>query len=87
VIASPKTYDFDFAVVGGGLAGSSAAISLAKRGHSVILFERETFPRFHIGDEIVRVASPKDVDLIASRGFGSRSARNRHPEAQAKDLA
>ncbi|HEY4282794.1 MAG TPA: NAD(P)-binding protein [Chthoniobacterales bacterium] len=43
-------FDFDFAVAGGGPAGSSAAIALGQRGHSVALFERDTFPRFHIGE-------------------------------------
>jgi len=50
-------YDFDFAVAGGGPAGSAAAISLAQRGHSVVLFERETFPRFHIGESLLSTAN------------------------------
>src|SRR5437762_2681515 len=50
-------YDFDFAVAGGGPAGSSAAISLAQHGHSVVLFERETFPRFHIGESLLSTAN------------------------------
>jgi flavin-dependent dehydrogenase len=53
----PTDYDFDFAVAGGGPAGSSAAISLAQRGHSVVLFERETFPRFHIGESLLSTAN------------------------------
>ena len=51
------TYDFDFAVAGGGPAGSSAAISLAQRGHRVILLERDTFPRFHIGESLLSTAN------------------------------
>src|SRR5258708_16161210 len=50
-------YDFDFAVAGGGPAGTSAAISLAQRGHSVVLFERERFPRFHIGESLLSTAN------------------------------
>src|SRR5881296_126629 len=50
-------YDFDFAVAGGGPAGSSAAISLGQLGHSVVLFERETFPRFHIGESLLSTAN------------------------------
>src|SRR6266700_3717456 len=50
-------YDFDFAVAGGGPAGSSAAISLGQRGHSVVLFERESFPRFHIGESLLSTAN------------------------------
>lgn len=51
------TYDFDFAVAGGGPAGTSAAISLAQRGRSVVLFERDTFPRFHIGESLLSTAN------------------------------
>ena len=57
-------YDFDFAVAGGGPAGSSAAIALAQRGHSVVLFERETFPRFHIGESLLSTAN----DAFAALG-------------------
>jgi flavin-dependent dehydrogenase len=42
--------DFDVAVVGGGPGGSSTATALARRGRSVLLLERERFPRFHIGE-------------------------------------
>jgi flavin-dependent dehydrogenase len=50
-------FDFDFAVAGGGPAGTSAAISLAQRGHRVVLFERERFPRFHIGESLLSTAN------------------------------
>src|SRR4029453_5088674 len=43
-------WDFDVAVVGGGPGGSSTATSLARRGHRVVLLERDRFPRFHIGE-------------------------------------
>src|SRR3954454_14246014 len=43
----------DVAVIGGGPAGSTAATLLAQHGHSVRLFEREKFPRFHIGDSFM----------------------------------
>ena len=61
---SKPGYDFDFAVAGGGPAGSSAAISLRQRGHSVVLFERETFPRFHIGESLLSTAN----DAFAALG-------------------
>ena len=56
-------YDFDFAVAGGGPAGTSAAISLAQRGHSVILLEREKFPRFHIGESLLSTANEHFAEL------------------------
>src|SRR6266852_9317319 len=43
-------WDFEVAVIGGGPGGSSAATALARRGRTVLLLERERFPRFHIGE-------------------------------------
>jgi flavin-dependent dehydrogenase len=43
----------DVVVVGGGPGGSSTAAFLAERGLSVALFERETFPRFHVGESLM----------------------------------
>jgi len=44
---------YDVAIIGGEPAGSNAAILLAKTGRQVIVFEREQFPRFHIGESLV----------------------------------
>lgn len=48
--ASSSAFDFDVAVVGGGPAGSSAATTLAQLGRRVVVVDRESFPRFHIGE-------------------------------------
>ncbi len=69
------TYDFDFAVAGGGPAGTSAAIALAQRGRSVVLFERETFPRFHIGESLLSTAN----DAFAALGITERMAAANFP--------
>jgi len=61
-------YDFDFAVAGGGPAGSSAAIALAQRGHSVVLFERDAFPRFHIGESLLSTVN----EAFAALGLSER---------------
>jgi flavin-dependent dehydrogenase len=43
----------DVIVIGGGPAGSTASALIAQRGHKVVLFERERFPRFHIGESLI----------------------------------
>jgi flavin-dependent dehydrogenase len=44
---------YDVAIIGGGPAGSIAAASLALAGRKVVVFEREKFPRFHIGESLL----------------------------------
>ena len=44
---------YDVAIIGGGPAGSTAATLLAKAGRRVVVFEREKFPRFHIGESLL----------------------------------
>lgn len=66
---SKGTYDFDFAVAGGGPAGTSAAIALGQRGHSVVLFERHTFPRFHIGESLLSTANDAFAALGVSKNI------------------
>jgi flavin-dependent dehydrogenase len=43
----------DVVVIGGGPAGSTVSTLLAQRGYQVELFERERFPRFHIGESLI----------------------------------
>jgi len=43
----------DVLVIGGGPAGSTVSTILAQQGLRVELFERETFPRFHIGESLI----------------------------------
>jgi flavin-dependent dehydrogenase len=40
-------------VIGGGPAGSTTSTLLAKQGYCVELFERDRFPRFHIGESLI----------------------------------
>lgn len=44
---------YDVIVMGGGPAGSSVAGMLAREGRQVILFEKEIFPRHHIGESLM----------------------------------
>ncbi len=45
--------EYDVIVVGGGPAGSATSTFLAKQGRSVLLVEREPFPRFRIGESFM----------------------------------
>ena len=50
----PRTADHPHVVViGGGPAGSTVSTLLAQQGYRVELFEREHFPRFHIGESLI----------------------------------
>jgi len=40
-------------VIGGGPSGTTAATLIAQKGYRVSLFEREKFPRFHIGESLI----------------------------------
>ncbi len=45
--------DYDAIIIGGGPAGSTAATLLAGKGHRVLLLEKETFPRYHVGESLM----------------------------------
>lgn len=44
---------YDAVVIGGGPGGSCAATKLAQAGRSVVVLEREHFPRFHVGESLL----------------------------------
>lgn len=45
--------NYDVIVIGGGPAGTTTATLLAQNGHRVAIFERDRFPRFHIGESLI----------------------------------
>src|ERR1700757_868098 len=53
--------DFDLAVIGGGPAGTSAAITAARAGARVLLLERGKLPRQRVCGEFV---SAESIDLL-----------------------
>jgi flavin-dependent dehydrogenase len=55
MMAEPRTQaqEPDVVVIGGGPAGSTVSTLLAQQGVRVRLFERERFPRFHIGESLI----------------------------------
>ena len=57
--------DFDVGIIGGGPAGSGTAAYLAKAGLRCVLFERELFPRQHVGESLV----PSSTRVFAELDF------------------
>ncbi|MFF5337435.1 NAD(P)/FAD-dependent oxidoreductase [Streptomyces sp. NPDC013181] len=57
---------YDAVIVGGGPAGATTGALLAKRGHRVLILERETFPRYHIGESLITgmMAVFEELDLL-----------------------
>ncbi|WP_240813214.1 tryptophan 7-halogenase [Streptomyces sp. DASNCL29] len=45
--------EYDVVVVGGGPGGSTLAALVAMRGHRVLILEKETFPRYQIGESLL----------------------------------
>lgn len=59
------TTDFDIGIIGGGPAGASMAAYLAKAGADCVVFERELFPRPHVGESLV----PSSTRVFNELGF------------------
>src|SRR5687768_8358552 len=49
----PIPAECEVVVIGGGPAGSTVSTLVAQQGVEVVLFERERFPRFHIGESLI----------------------------------
>jgi flavin-dependent dehydrogenase len=61
----PSNRHFDVAVIGGGPGGATLATFLARAGHRCIIFEREKFPRYHIGESLI----PHTYGIFERLGF------------------
>jgi flavin-dependent dehydrogenase len=64
----PCPAECDILVVGGGPAGSTAAIMLAERGYRVVVLEKSHHPRFHIGESLL----PANLPLLERLGVAEK---------------
>lgn len=58
-------HDLDVAILGAGPSGSVSAALLRKRGLKVAVYERETFPRFSIGESLL----PQTMEILEEAGL------------------
>ena len=56
---------WDVIVAGGGPSGTSVATRLRQLGHSVVLLEKSSHPRFHVGESLL----PFTMDLLRELDF------------------
>lgn len=66
--------EYDAVVIGGGPGGNAYAITMARRGHSVLLLEKAQFPRFHIGESMLTATADTlqhlgVLDEMQKRGY------------------
>jgi flavin-dependent dehydrogenase len=77
--ASDFPAECDVLIIGGGPAGSTAAIVLARLGRRVLLLEKARHPRFHIGESLLPMNLPilerlgvlAQVEAIGVRKLGA----------------
>jgi FADH2-dependent halogenase len=68
----------DVVIVGGGPGGAASAMFLAQEGIKPVIFEQETFPRYHIGESLTGAGGKVLRDL----GLETEMYRRKHPIKQ-----
>ena len=65
----------DVAILGGGPGGATLAMHLLQEGIRPLIVEKESFPRYHIGESMTGEA----VNVLRKLGLGSLIEANGHP--------
>lgn len=65
---------YDAIIIGGGPAGSTAALCLARKGYRVIVIDKVTHPRFHVGESFL----PRGFTLLQELGLEPRLRKLAH---------
>lgn len=62
-------------IIGGGPAGAASAMFLLEQGIKPVIVERETFPRYHIGESMTGAAG----QVLRQLGFEAEMYRRKYP--------
>ena len=65
---SDSKYHYDAIILGGGPSGATAGIKLARAGYRVLILEKQTHPRFHVGESMM----PVMLEMTRQLGLGER---------------
>lgn len=68
--------DPEVVVIGGGPSGATVATLVALRGHTVTLFERDRFPRYHVGESLI----PETFSVLDRLGMVPTMRKSRFVE-------
>jgi flavin-dependent dehydrogenase len=90
VYNQPPGASCDVLVIGGGPAGSTISALLAGRGWNVHLLEKDSHPRFHIGESLLPQSVPvlkrlgvlPEVEKIGILKYGAELVSHRHGRSQ-----
>ncbi|UCJ18118.1 tryptophan 7-halogenase [Pseudomonas sp. MM211] len=74
---SPEVQHHQIVVVGAGPSGAIAAAILKRKGHEVLILERQRFPRFSIGESLLShcldfVEEAGMIDAVRAAGFQTK---------------
>jgi flavin-dependent dehydrogenase len=89
------TNQSDVLIVGGGPAGSTIGALLAQRGENVVVVEKDTHPRFHIGESLLPLNLPlfealgvkEAIDRVGMAKYGVEFVSPWHDHTTMLDFA